>query len=65
MNFGKGSGRGGVYRCGNFCGVQSNQRPSRSAQQHKGNSAASKILLVLDILVRSKKYVETGALGFG
>jgi hypothetical protein len=38
--------------------MQSNQRPLRSAQHNHGDPAASKILLVLDILVSGKKNVE-------
>ena len=65
MNFGIAAGRGRVYRCRNFFGVQSNQRPLRSAQHHNGYFAASKILLVLDVLVSGKKNVEPGPLRFG
>jgi len=37
----------------------------RSAQHDDGYSAASKILLVLDVLVGGKKNVKSGALRFG
>jgi hypothetical protein len=60
MNFGIAAGRGCAYRCRNSCSVQSNQRPLRSAQHNHGYSAASEILLVLDILVSGQENVEPG-----
>jgi len=51
----------GVYRCCNSSDVQSNNRPLRSAQHHKSNSAASEILLVAHAFVSGKKHVETRA----
>jgi hypothetical protein len=64
MNFDIAAGRGCVYRCHNSCGVQSNQRPLRSAQHYNSYSATSKILLGLDILVSGKKNVESGPFRF-
>jgi hypothetical protein len=57
--------RGGVYRRCNSLAVQSNDRPSRSAQHYDGYSAASEVLLMAYVLVGGKKYIETGPLRFG
>jgi len=65
VNFAIAPYRGRVYRCRNFFSVQSNQRPLRSAEHHNSYFAASKILLVLDVLVSGQKNVESGALCFG
>ena len=65
MNFNIAAGRGRIDRCHNFFGVQSNQRPLRSAQHHNGDFAPTQILLVLDILVSGNKHVEPGPLAFG
>jgi hypothetical protein len=58
MNFDIAARRGRVDRRRNFFGVQSNQRPLRSAQHHNGDFAPTQILLVLDVLVSGKKNVE-------
>ncbi len=56
---------GRVYRCRDFCGVQSNQRPLGSTKHHNRYPTGRKILLVSDILVRSEKDIESGPLRFG
>src|ERR1700734_28746 len=55
LDFGIAAGSRRIHRRHNFCGVQSNTRPLRSAQHHNRYSAASKILLVSDVLVGGKK----------
>ncbi len=65
MNFRIAARHGRVDRCRNFLDVQFDQRPLRSAQHHNGYSAASKILLVLDVFVSGKENIESGPLRFG
>jgi hypothetical protein len=65
VNFGVAARYSRIDRCRNFVGLQSNQRPLRSAQHHNSYSAASEILLVLDVLVSGKKNVEPVPLRFG
>ena len=62
VHLGIAAGRGGVHGGGDDVEVQSNTRPLRSAQHHKGYSAARKVLLIAHILVGGEKYVETGPL---
>jgi hypothetical protein len=45
--------------------MQSHEGPLRSAQNHNRYFAASKILLVSNVLVGSKKNLEPGSLRFG
>ena len=51
-------------RRNSFC-VQSNKRPLRSAQDHKGYAAACEVLLIAHVLVGGQKHVEPGPFCFG
>jgi hypothetical protein len=62
VHLGVAAGRGGVHGGGNDVEVQSNTRPLRSVQHHKGYSATREVLLIAHILVGGKKRVETGPL---
>ncbi|SPF56856.1 hypothetical protein SBA4_950002 [Candidatus Sulfopaludibacter sp. SbA4] len=59
------AGRHGIHDGGNPLNVQSNARPLRSAQYHKGESAACEILLIPHIVVGCQKHVEPGPLRLG
>ena len=54
-----------IDRCHNLFDMQSHDRPLRSAQHYDSNLAASKILLVSNVLVAGKKNLEPGPLRFG
>ena len=65
MNFRIAARHGRIDRRRNFLDVQSDQRPLWSAQHHNGYSAASEVLLVLDVFVSGKENIEPGPLRFG
>ncbi len=59
----KAAGRRRVHRINNQAEVPVHSGTKRITQHHDGNSAAHKILLVPDILVRRQKYIETRFFG--
>ncbi len=62
VHLGIAAGCGRVHRYRNSFQVQSNERPLRSDQHHKGYAAAREVLLAAHVLVGGKKYVEPGPL---
>ena len=65
FHFGIAAGCRRVYGRRNSFYVQSNKRPLRSAQDHKGYAAAYEVLLIAHVLVGGQKHVEPGPLRFG
>ncbi len=60
LNLGIATGSGGVDRGGHPVTVQAQHRPSRRAQNDKGNLPAREILLVADILVGGQQHLKPG-----